>query len=320
MRWYAAPMEGITGWVFRQVHHRHFPGVDKYYMPFVSPGQDHCFTKRDLRELAPEQNEGLPAVPQLLTRRAGVFLWAAGALKEMGYQEVNLNLGCPSGTVAAKGKGAGFLARPEELDHFLEEIFSQAPVAISVKTRLGVEQPEEFERLLDIFDRYPIAELTIHPRVRKDFYKNHARREWFRWALDHSTLPLCYNGDLTGAAACRQLAEEFPQASAVMVGRGLIADPSLIGRVRGGAPLSRRQLRDFHDDLYQSYCRAFDSERNGMLRMKELWFYLVGLFEDEDGRCAKGIRKARGPAEYLAQVEAVFCRLPLRGEAEPVWA
>ena len=318
MRYYVAPMEGLTGWVFRQVHSRRFPGADRYYTPFVSPGQERSFTKRDLSELSPEHNEGVPVVPQLLTRRSEDFIRAAAELADMGYREVNLNLGCPSGTVAAKGKGAGFLGRPEELNRFLEEIFSRVTVAVSVKTRLGVEDPEEFPRLMEIYSRYPIAELILHPRVRRDFYKNRARREWFAWTLDHSPFPLCCNGDLVGVEACRRLESDFPGASAMMAGRGLMADPSLFTRLRGGPELTRAALRDFLEELCDSYSRAFDSRQNAMLRMKELWFYLIGLFED-DGTWARAIRKARGMEEYQAQVEAVFQRLPLRREAAPVW-
>ena len=127
MNYYFAPLEGVTGSEFRRAHHRWFPGVDAYYMPFLSPTQDHVFTQRELRNVLPEHNQGFRAVPQLLTKNPEDFLWCAGELAAMGYDEVNLNLGCPSGTVTAKGKGAGMLARPEELDCFLDTVFSQAP-------------------------------------------------------------------------------------------------------------------------------------------------------------------------------------------------
>lgn len=167
-----APMEGLTTIYYRRALARWFGGVDRYFTPFLTPTQDHRFTKRELREVLLEHNGGLPTVPQLLTRNAEDFLWAAGELAAMGYREVNLNLGCPSGTVVAKGKGSGFLAHPAELDAFLEEIFSKAPCAISVKTRIGLKDPEEFPVLLAIYRKYPLAELIVHPRVRTDMYKN----------------------------------------------------------------------------------------------------------------------------------------------------
>lgn len=167
-----APMEGLTGAVYRQAHCRVFGGADRYFIPFITPTQDHRFTKRELREILPEHNRGLTAVPQLLVRKAEDFLWAAGELAAMGWGEVNLNLGCPSGTVVAKGKGSGFLGLPEELERFLDAVFEKPPCAISIKTRLGVKEPEEFGPLLALFRRYPLAELTVHPRVQKDMYKN----------------------------------------------------------------------------------------------------------------------------------------------------
>ena len=318
MRYYAAPMEGVTSYLYRKAHSRYFKKADKYFMPFLSPSHDHIFTKKDLREIAPEHNEGLNAVPQLLTRRAEDFLWAAGELKKMGYREVNLNLGCPSGTVTAKGKGAGFLGEPAELDRFLEEIFAAAEVRISVKTRLGLRESEEFSHLLEIYNRYPIAELTIHPRVRADFYRNRIRTEAFEAALPKSRNPVCYNGDLVTAAECRAAEARFQTAAGLMLGRGLIADPALIDKAGGGPGADKDRLRAFHDELYQGYCAAFGSSRNAMLRMKEIWFYLMGIFED-DGRYAKRLRKAGDVREYECQVAAVFRDLALRADAAAVW-
>lgn len=318
MRYYFAPMEGVTGQLYRRAHHRYFTGVDKYFMPFLSPTQDNVFTKKELGEILPEHNEGIPVVPQLLTRRAADFIWAARELERMGYQEVNLNLGCPSGTVVAKGKGAGLLAMPEELNHFLEEIFSQVGIEISVKTRLGLKSPEEFPRLLEIYNCYPIKELTIHPRVRTDYYKNWVNVATFEQALSSSHNPVCYNGDLVTAADCRGAEARFPSAQALMLGRGLLADPALAGKAKGGPGADKERLQAFHDEVYLGYCRAFGSDRNAMLRMKEFWTYLICLFQDGD-RYAKKLKKAREPMEYQAYVTALFQDLVLREEAAVDW-
>ena len=160
-----APLDGITRAVYRRVWHKYFGGVDRYFIPFFSPTDQHILTNRDRREIGPENNAGRPAVPQVMTCRAEDFLWAAELVADMGYSEVNLNLGCPSGTVTAKGKGSGFLAKPEELDRFFDQVFSRVTLPVSVKTRLGIADPAEFEPLMDIYDRYPITCLTIHPRV-----------------------------------------------------------------------------------------------------------------------------------------------------------
>ncbi|HIY16588.1 MAG TPA: tRNA-dihydrouridine synthase family protein [Candidatus Intestinimonas stercorigallinarum] len=318
VQYYFAPLEGVTGAVFRRVHSACFPGIDKYFMPFVSPGRERVFSKRDMRELSPAFHEGIPAVPQLLTRQAEDFLWAAELLADLGYREVNLNLGCPSGTVTAKGKGSGLLRDREELERFLEEIFRRAPLAVSIKTRVGFQSPEEFEGLLDVFQRVPYSELIIHPRVRADFYRGGARMEAFARAVERGAAPLCYNGDLTTAEEVEALSRRFPTVDRVMIGRGLVGDPALVVKARGGAPAGREELRRFHDALYDGYTEAFGSRYNAMLRMKELWFYLIDLFDGGDG-CLKALKKARDTGEYEGQVEAIFQSLPLRRDSAARW-
>ena len=166
-----APLDGITKTVFRRVWNDQFGGADRFFIPFFSPTSEHVMTSRDLKELDRARNAGLELVPQVMTKRAEDFLWATEIVKDLGYTEANLNLGCPSGTVVSKGKGSGMLRDSEHLARFLEEIFRDSVLPVSVKTRLGLEDPEEFPALLEVFNRYPITELTVHPRVRKDFYK-----------------------------------------------------------------------------------------------------------------------------------------------------
>lgn len=319
MKFYFAPLEGITDYVFRRIHSRHFPGLDKYFTPFLSPTQDGRFPRRALRDVLSEKNAGLPVVPQLLTRHAADFLWAARQLADLGYPEVNLNLGCPSGTVVAKGKGSGMLADPAALERFLDEIFIQSPIPISIKTRLGMKDPEEFFRLLEIYNRYPVRELTVHARVRADFYRVPARPDAFAWALAHSENPVCCNGDLTTPTRLMEFQTRFSQAPAAMLGRGLVADPALVRRVQGGPAADRDALRRYHDDLLEGYSSAFGSLRNALGRMKEIWFYHSCLFENGESYFKK-LRKTTDPAEYQSLTDRIFAELPLRTEgALPRW-
>ena len=311
VRYDCAPMEGVTGVQFRRAHSRCFGGVSRYYTPFLSPTQDHRFTRRELREVLPACSGGAETVPQLLTKNPEDFLWAANELAAMGYREVNLNLGCPSGTVTAKGKGAGMLADRPALERFLDEIFSAAPVEISIKTRLGIKDPEEFQPLLELFCRYPVRELTIHPRVREDFYKRPVRREAFADALARCTLPVCYNGDLFTADQCAAFTAQFPQVGAVMLGRGLAGDPALARKASGGPAAGREELFIFLGTLYEEYSRDYGNRHAAMLRMKELWSYLLGLFDDTE-RHARRLRKAADPEEYEASAAAILRELPLR--------
>ena len=315
MELYYAPMEGITGGEYRRAHHRFFSGVDKYYMPFISPTRDHVFTPRELRNVAPEANEGLCAVPQLLTREPEDFLWAANGLKDMGYEEVNLNVGCPSGTVVAKGKGSGMLADPCQLDRFLDQIFARAPMEISVKTRLGLKEPEEFGELLEVFAKYPISLLIIHPRVREDYYRRPIRMAEFEQVLPVYKGPLCYNGGLVTAEGCRDFCRSHPTVDRLMIGQGLLANPALARQVRGGPSAGREELQGMHEELYQTYLKNFGSSRNAVFHMKELWGYQSRLFEGGE-KLFKQIRKAQDAAAYESAVSRIFGELPLRADAD----
>lgn len=311
MQLYCAPMESLTGYVFRNVHHEFFPGVDKYFAPFMSPGQNRRFTFRESNDLLPAHNVGIPLVPQLLTNRAEDFLWAAEALAEMGYREINLNLGCPSGTVTAKGKGSGFLSYPDALDAFLEQIFAHTPVPVSVKTRIGKSDPAEFDRLLEIFRRYPIAELTVHPRLQADKYRGQPRMAAFEAALRGCPFPVCYNGNLFSASQAAAFAEAHPTVGSAMVGRGLIANPALIRHIQTGVPLEKAELKRFYDRLCADYLQVLPGEKTILFRMKEHCLYMATLFVDADKQ-VKRIRKASRLSEYESAVERLFeeCELP----------
>ena len=310
MNYYAAPMEGLTDRIWRQVHQKWFGAADapmRYYAPFLSPPENRVLIPKKMAELAPEANAGTVVIPQLLARDGELAAWMIGEVRKLGYTEVNLNFGCPSGTVTAKGKGAGMLRDPARLDAFLDAVFSAVEGPVSVKTRIGVQKPEEFAALLDIYDRYPICELTIHPRVMKQLYRGQADRAAFAAALPECRMPVCYNGDVTTPEELHALEAEFPQLSGIMVGRGLIADPALFRRARGGAPASREELRGYCDDLYHGYTEAFGAASCAVSRMKAHWFYLIHRFEGADP-LEKPLRKAREGWEYETVVNQIFTR------------
>lgn len=314
-RYDLAPLDGITKVVFRRVWNRHFGGADRCFIPFFSPTDHHVVTARDFRELDPDQNRDLPSVPQVMSCKAPDFLWAAEVLGDLGYTEVNLNLGCPSGTVTAKGKGAGFLARPDDLDRFFDEVFSQVKLPVSVKTRLGIADPAEFEWLLEIYNRYPIACLTIHARVQKEKYRGPVHLEEFGRTLENSRNPVCYNGDLRTVAEVHALEKRFPAVESVMIGRGAVADPALLRKLRGGPAATREELQAFMQDLYREYQAFYGQVGTAAQRMREVWFYLIHLFDDAD-RLNKKLRRFKNPGEYEAIEAAIFQELPLRDHCE----
>ena len=306
MQYYFAPMEGLTDSIYRRLHHKYFSGVDKYFMPFLSPTIHRQLTHKEDRELPVADSVGFSAVPQVLTKVSEDFLWAAQVCHDRGYDEVNLNIGCPSGTVVSKGKGSGMLRDPDALDQFLEEIFSKSSLPISVKTRLGLEKSEEFPAILEVLNRYPIKELTIHPRVRKQFYKGTVDMEMFDYTVKNSRNPLCYNGDILSLEQVKNLQETYPQVPSVMIGRGLIADP---GMLSGSA--DKAALEGFMNELMAVYEVEFGGSRNAIFRLKENWGFLHERFEGCD-KLWKRLRKTTDAAEFKSITAEIFHTLPLK--------
>ena len=310
MQYYTAPMEGLTDRIWRQAHQRWFGAPARYYAPFLSPPENRVLIKKKMAELDPAANPGAPVIPQLLAKDGALAAWMVTELRRLGYTEVNLNFGCPSGTVTAKGKGAGMLRDPAKLEAFLDEFFSRTEGPVSVKTRLGVTCPEEFDAILDIYNRYPICELTIHPRVMRQLYRGEADRAAFAACLPRCRMPVCYNGDITTPAQLAALEAEHPSLSGIMVGRGLIADPALLRQAVGGAPASKEELRGYLDELYHGYTALFGASSCAVSRMKAHWHYLICRFEGAEA-LEKQLRKAREGWEYEVVVNQIFT-LPLK--------
>ena len=318
MKYYLAPLEGITGYIFRNTLREIFGDVDKCFTPFIAPNENRPMNTRERTDVQPEHNEGIFLVPQILTNRADHFLTTAREIAEMGYEEINLNLGCPSGTVVAKKRGAGFLSEPEKLEAFLEEIYDKCPVKISIKTRLGIYEPEEFYEILEISEKFPVSELIIHPRVQKDFYKNKPRMEVFRQAAGRSRLPVCYNGDLFSIPDIEEFRKDFPDIDCVMIGRGALKNPAIFRMLRGKDIPDVEELRHFHDLLVERYYERMADDRNVLFKMKELWSYLIYSFEDAE-KFGKKIRKAQKMADYKEAVRRLFEECPVRVSKEVDW-
>ena len=310
-----APMEGVTGYTFRNVYDSCFPGADRYFTPFIAANHTHSYKSKEGKDIAPENNTVPALIPQVLTNKAGDFLWAAESLAGKGYREINLNLGCPSPTVVSKKKGAGFLGQPEELDRFFEEVFQALPgsVRISVKTRIGLRDTDEAARLMGIYNRYPLSELIIHPRLQSELYRGRPHADVFLDMLRESRHPVCYNGDICfreDAERLLQMTEPVrtegagPKLTGVMIGRGFLRRPGLIRELRGGRPAERDELRIFHDSLLEAYIRNL-SPKDAMFRMKELWAYLKDSFPGSE-RMVKKILKTKEIAAYRAAAEELL--------------
>ena len=305
MQFYLAPLEGLTGYIFRNALAKYFIPLDKYFTPFIAANQKGKLSSRELKDILPEHNPSIKVIPQILTNKVEDFNLTVKHLQAYGYDEVNLNLGCPSGTVVSKNKGAGFLAVPDDLDHFLEGIFNEVPLKISIKTRLGKDDPSEFQNLIRIFNQYPLEELIIHPRIQKDYYKNTPRLEQFEEGLSKSQHPICYNGDIFTASDYHQLTQRYPKLERVMLGRGLIANPGLVEEITLQKALDIKTFKAFHDEVYTNYQEVLHGERDILFKMKEMWFYMSYMFEDVEKQ-AKKIKKSQRLTDYEAAVEELF--------------
>ena len=334
MKFYFTPMEGVTGYTLRNVHHACYPGTDMYFTPFISPNQHHAVNPKEHRDVVQEHNQGVPIVPQVLTNKPELLLWSARELKEKyGYNEVNLNLGCPSKTVVSKHKGSGFLEDTEKLDRFFDEVFSAVGVAssqagpgeaeniyprISVKTRLGLDSVEEFADILQVYNKYPLSELIIHARVQKEFYKGEPHLDAFGDAVKECRHSLCYNGDIWTLQDYIRVRGLFPTVEKFMIGRPLMANPELVhelqayeeclaaGKEWNGYTMSVEKLKKFHDRLLTDYMTQMNGDGNNVLfKMKELWGFMGRSFPEQE-KTVKKLVKAKNIEEYERLAGLIF--------------
>ena len=310
---YLAPMEEITGYVFRNALNRHFGGVDKYFTPFISC-DNRIMKTRSSRELLPSNNEGLKVVPQLMTNDKDQFNEAAKLIASLGYKEININFGCPSNTVASKFKGSGILRAPEIMERFLDGIFNgrgsvledNPRLRISVKTRLGYNATSDFENVINILNAYPLCEVIVHPRLKKDLYNGKPRMEMFDMACDRLNADIVYNGDVFSVQDHNDIICRYSDAQAcshapvaVMIGRGAVRYPGIFRMIRTGRNMTADELYSFLNDLFDTY-KADCGPGPAVAKMKEVWSYTCGLIEDEDDRrrVHKNIIKAKDENAY----------------------
>lgn len=303
MKYYLAPLEGITTYIYRKAYHAHFAPMDKYFTPFLVPHTKKGFSAKEKNDILPEHNEGMYTVPQIMSNDVDGFLNTVKKLEVYGYREVNLNLGCPSKTVVSKYRGSGFLAKPEELDRFLDGIYRGTDVSISIKTRIGKNSPEEFARLLEIYNQYPVKELIVHPRVQQDFYKNTPNLDIFTEAVMKAESPVCYNGDIFTVQDYEKVCDRFPGVRMVMMGRGIIGNPALLNEIKGIA--CPDAVRQFLKQILRDYLEISLGEKNTLFKMKELWCYMGRLFPGQE-KLLKKIKKAQRVAEYEMVVDELF--------------
>lgn len=319
-----APMEGITTAAYRNAHRVVFGGADLYYAPFITTGRAFLTRTRDRRDVSPDENRDTPLIPQLLSNDSAGFLSAAETLAEMGYSTVNLNLGCPSPTVVSRRRGAGFLTDPDELDRFFSDVFDALPairsrtgtsLSVSVKTRIGIADTSEAGALMDVFNRYPISELIIHPRLQREFYRGSVHMDVFLDLFRRSRNPVCYNGDLLTVedasrvlGLCRSAAspeKDVRPLHGIMIGRGAVRNPAIFRMLRGKAAPGAEEIRRFLTLLLRNTASDISGEQNQLMKMKEVWNWLGLLFENSE-RYVRKIRKAKNLNAYRVASDALL--------------
>ena len=301
MKLYFAPLEGITKFIFRNVHAKMFGGCDAYFAPFITPSDNEKIGLKALRDILPENNVGVNLKIQVQTSSVSSFMKFERKIEPLKYDEVNINLGCPSGTVVNKGRGAGMLKNPAELEMFLDGVFQNSKLKISVKTRSGFSSGREVEKLMNIYNQFPVTQVILHPRCREEFYKGTPDYVAFETAYHNSNNPLCYNGDVRTVSDYEKIQKKFPDVCGMMIGRGAVANPALFREIRGGAKLTTSDLQKFTAELTDAYMQELKSETFTLHKLKEVWMYMMLNYPDEK-KILKQIKKATKLSDFLSAV------------------
>ena len=304
MKLYFAPLEGITTYTYRNTHNEMFGECDAYYAPFINPSENEKISMKNLRDIMPEKNDDTNIIVQVLTNNATSFLKFEDKVRELGHDEININLGCPSGTVVHKGRGAGFLADLDALDIFLDEVFSKSRVKISVKTRSGLLSGDEMDGLMQVYNKYHMSLLIVHPRARRDFYNGTPDKSVFARAYGVSSNKICYNGDIFSVDDYNAVCSEFPNMDSVMIGRGAIANPAIFREMRGGSRLTTPELIEFSERLIEKYLVILGSETYTLQKLKEIWMYVMWNFPEEK-KLLKAVKKANSLVDFKAAIKCL---------------
>ena len=290
MKLYFAPLEGITTYTYRNTHYEFFGGCDEYFAPFITPCENEKFSVKNMRDILPENNLVKPVV-QALASNAQALVDFTLKIKEFGYEKVNLNFGCPSGTVVKKGRGAGALRDTDKLDEFLEYSFNNSKIDISVKTRTGFYSHDEFDILLGIYNKYDITELIVHPRIREEYYNGMPNLDSFDKAYKCFGKKSCYNGNIYTLDDFNKLTQKYPDLYSVMIGRGAIKNPAIFREIKGGKRITTKELVSFSNELQKRYFRLLQSDTYTLHKLKEIWIYIMQNYPEEK-KILKAVKKS----------------------------
>lgn len=306
---YSSPLQGFTDFRFRNAFNRFFGGIDKFIAPYIRLNDKQEIKPGNERDILPANNNSPDLIPQILTKDAGEFLFVAGHVQKLGYKELNWNLGCPYPMVAKRGMGSGLLSTPQKIDEILTGVYSETDIRISVKMRLGYENPHEIFKILPVLERYPLENITIHPRIGKQMYKGNVDLETFSECLNLSSHTIIYNGDITSVSNFREMKECFPEINNWMIGRGLITDPFLPSAIKSDNPVypeNRYEIFSaFHDALLTSWEEVLSGQKHLLMKMYSYWEYFIHSFPNSP-KGLKKIKKAQSLGVYREAVRQII--------------
>ncbi|MFQ3173366.1 MAG: tRNA-dihydrouridine synthase [Flavobacterium sp.] len=305
----SSPLQGFTDFRFRNAQNKIFGGIDTYYAPYIRLNGKMIIKTSYQRDLLPENNSELEVIPQIITNDANEFLFVAKYVQELGYKELNWNLGCPYPMVTKCGMGSGLISNTEKINQILHKVHNESDILVSMKMRLGYDTTEEILDVFPILEKYPIKNVAIHARIGKQLYKGGVHLDAFQACVDNTKLKLYYNGDITTVAKFKEMQARFPTIDHWMIGRGLIADPFLPSMIKNDSleyPTNKMELFNaFHDTLYEGYSESLSGSTHILLKMHHLWDYFSATFSNPH-KVAKNIKKAKSIRNYEATVKEII--------------
>ena len=307
--WLSSPLQGFTDFRFRNAFHKYFGGIDTFYSPYIKLNGKLVVKGSYERDILPENNSTLQVIPQIITNDAEEFLFVAKYVKQLGYNELNWNLGCPYPMVAKSGMGSGLICNTGRIDEILERAHNETDIIVSMKMRMGYDNPTEILDVFPILEKYPIKNIAIHARIGKQLYKGGVDLDSFQKCLDVSKHKLYYNGDITSVEKFRMLKERFPSIDHFMIGRGLIADPFLPSMIKNNTteyPKNRFEIfEEFHDTIYRDYDAYLQGPTPIKMKMLGFWEYFSESFSNPQ-KTYKKIKKAGNSKHYEEAVREIF--------------
>jgi tRNA-dihydrouridine synthase B len=305
----SSPLQGFTDYIFRNAFHKYFGGIDTFYAPYIRMDRAMVIKGSYQRDLNPENNGSLELIPQVMTNDADKFLFVVKYIQDLGYKELNWNLGCPYPMVTKRGMGSGLICEPLKIDHILNRVHNETDVIVSMKMRMGYENALEILETFPILDKYPLKNIAIHARIGKQLYKGGVDLESFQRCTENTKHKLYYNGDITSINRFKEMQERFPTIDHFMIGRGLISDPFLPSMIKSNTeeyPENRWAIfREFHDTIYQEYDDFLSGPTPIKMKMQGFWEYFSKSFSNPQ-KTYKKIKKAGSPRNYQQAVNEIF--------------